>query len=298
MGTWDVFHADRLEVSRGLSTTELRAAADRGEIGPDDLIRPAGTTLRWVHVADFPALLREESVHDLSSLPTLAGPSDASDVAEALIDDDGDEPVSRFDLDLDDNDSAVALPVTEAIDWVAEPIDEYDPGLEDEEAAEFTLARGSAETVEELDLAAMVDVAFQLVLFFLVTAQTVLYKTLEVPKPNPSKVAGAASQGQGKTLEDLENDFILVEIDSGGAFKVDHEPAPADIASLADRLRGARTTTGRTAMLLTADANTLHRYAVVAYDAANEIGLRIAIASPKTAAGPPPVPPAVPKGPG
>ena len=31
----------------------------------------------------------------------------------------------------------------------------------------------------------MVDVAFQLVLFFLVTATTVLYKSLEVPKPNP-----------------------------------------------------------------------------------------------------------------
>ena len=40
-------------------------------------------------------------------------------------------------------------------------------------------------TVEELDLAPMVDVAFQLVLFFMVTATTVLYKTLEIPKPTP-----------------------------------------------------------------------------------------------------------------
>ena len=41
----------------------------------------------------------------------------------------------------------------------------------------------------------MVDVAFQLVLFFLVTATTVLYKSLEVPKPNPESPAAAAAQG-------------------------------------------------------------------------------------------------------
>ncbi len=41
----------------------------------------------------------------------------------------------------------------------------------------------------------MVDVAFQLVLFFLVTATTVLYKSLEVPKPNPDSPAAAAAQG-------------------------------------------------------------------------------------------------------
>ena len=74
--------------------------------------------------------------------------------------------------------------------------DEYDPLEEDEDVAEFTLARGSAETVEELDLAAMVDVAFQLVLFFLVTATTVFYKSLEVPKPTPEAPPEAAAAGQ------------------------------------------------------------------------------------------------------
>ena len=73
--------------------------------------------------------------------------------------------------------------------------EEFDPQEEDEEAAEFTLSRGGPETVEELDLAAMVDVAFQLVLFFLVTATTVLYKSLEVPKPNPESPAGGGRAG-------------------------------------------------------------------------------------------------------
>ena len=135
--------------------------------------------------------------------------------------------------------------------------------------------------MEELDLAAMVDVAFQLVLFFLVTATTVLYKSLEVPRPSRDAPAGAVAQGQPKrTLDDLKESYILVEIDPAGAVKVDREPAPAEMKALAERLRAARTSSGRTAMLLSADFSTPHRSAVAAFDAANEIGLRISVAKP------------------
>src|SRR5262249_29065044 len=48
-------------------------------------------------------------------------------------------------------------------DGEGEGEEEYDPLEEDEAVAEFTLSRGGPERVEELDLAAMVDVAFQLV---------------------------------------------------------------------------------------------------------------------------------------
>ena len=157
--------------------------------------------------------------------------------------------------------------------------EEFDPIEEEEAAAEFTLARGSAETVEELDLAAMVDVAFQLVLFFLVTATTVLYKSLEVPKPNPES-SPAASATQGKSLDELKNDFILVEIDPAGRLKIDQEAIDASHDLLVKRLRSAREETGRQSMLLSADFTTPHRSAVLAYDAANEIGLGIAIARP------------------
>jgi len=73
--------------------------------------------------------------------------------------------------------------------------EEFDPQDEDEEAAEFTLSRNAADRVEELDLAAMVDVAFQLVLFFLVTAQVILFKTLEVPRPNEDRPPEARRAG-------------------------------------------------------------------------------------------------------
>lgn len=172
--------------------------------------------------------------------------------------------------------------------------DEYDPEAEDEEAAGFTLARSAAETVEELDLAAMVDVAFQMVLFFMVTAATVIYKTLEVPKPNPESTPDAAVQGASRSMDDLQKDFILVDIDPAGAIQVDHEAAPNTMQALAAILRRLRQDTGRTSMLMKADASTPHRYTVVAIDAANEIGLKIAIANPTNSPLPPPVPPAQP----
>ena len=138
----------------------------------------------------------------------------------------------------------------------------------------------------------MVDVAFQLVLFFLVTATTVLYKSLEVPKPNPESPPGAVAQGRSRTLDDMKDAYILVEIDPAGAMKIDREPVAARMATLVERLRAAREQTGRKAMLLSADFATPHRNAVLAYDAANEIGLGIAIARPSSspAAAEPPAP--------
>ena len=236
----------------------------------------------------------------------------------ALTDDDEDEAdITRFEADADDEeDSAEALVVSavpdvdsgglqslafavpaapwgeaesdledEADDLVIleddeEPEDKDEDEDEDEAVAEFTLSRSATDHVEELDLAAMVDVAFQLVLFFLVTATTILYKTLEVPKPNPDSAPAAVAQGRGRTLDDLQRDYIVVEIDATGAVMIDHEPASADPAAIIERLRAAVATTHRKMMLVSADYATPHKYAVMAYDAANEIGLQIKIAKP------------------
>jgi biopolymer transport protein ExbD len=343
MTLWDIFYSERLEARKGLTTDEVRAKLNQGDLGNADLIRPSGTGVSWSRISDWsapsnapgepePAPLPEETQppaeptepwveplpqsgsHDRIAgefSPILSAERDnefappshdeleaaetgdalmrlphAEEPLDAIIDDEDDE-IGEFDLNLQRNaTSAIALPaVASGTELWAEFVDEdedndqYDPETEDEAAAEFTLARNSAETVEELDLAAMVDVAFQLVLFFLVTATTVLYKTLEVPKPNPEAPPSVASQG-AQSIEDLQDTYILVNIDAAGNFQIDREPAPNTMKGLAERLRAARTATQRTAMLLTADFSTQHQHAVTAYDAANEIGLRIAIARP------------------
>ena len=269
MSSWDIFHSDRLTVERGLSTAQVRAGLASGAIREDDLARPAGGVDPWTRLPDLPAL-------------TGTGPG--ADGGEAI---DPGAAAGGAEIDLDPErrlSTGVDNPVP--LDGVryaeSDDLGPFDPEDEDDEAAEFTLARGSSETIEELDLAAMVDVAFQLVLFFLVTATTVLYKSLEVPKPNPEQQQEAASQGK-KSASDLQNEYILVKIDAAGSIQVDSEPVKPD--ALLEKLRKAREDTGRKSMLLTADFNTMHRNAVLAYDVANEIGLGIAIARP---AEPPP----------
>ena len=270
MPSWDIFHSDRLTVERGLSTAQVRAGLASGAIREDDLARPAGSVESWTRLPDLPALTGPDVVEDNETIIDLGT---AAGAVEIDLD-----PDRRLSVGVDN-------PVPVDGFRYAEPDDLgplVDPEDEDDEAAEFTLARGSAETIEELDLAAMVDVAFQLVLFFLVTATTVLYKSLEVPKPNPEQQQDAASQGK-KSASDLQSEYILVKIDTQGNIEIDREPVKPD--ALLEKLRKAREDTGRKAMLLTADFNTMHRNAVLAYDAANEIGLGIAIARP---AEPPP----------
>ena len=318
MPHWDVFHSDRLEAERSFSTEAVLEALARGDLGEDDLVRPSGET-RWSRIADSPefgADARPEfsgpseppSIHvpeesdsieaDLSrsAIDPEAGPSIEASAPEQL------EFASFSDfeivVDIDqeppapDHSSITALPIlgdeeTEAPD-LPELSDaeagmfpgEPDPRDEDDEAAEFTLSRNAPETVEELDLAAMVDVAFQLVLFFLVTASTVVFKTLEVPRPNEDKPPEAAAQARAKSVDELEKDYILVEVDAGGSIKVDRQPVDPDRGALTERLRTSREGTGRKAMLLSANFATRHKNAVLVFDVASEIDLSIAIAQP------------------
>jgi biopolymer transport protein ExbD len=289
MSNWDLFHADKLEVERNVSSSQLRERASQGELREDDLVRSAGTADAWRRLGDMPGMF------DAPASPGAFPGSTATSkpIPSAVILDDlnmpetraaGPEPAltsilgqDRADLHTQmpgttrAGDSDLALPVTteESLN------DEPDHLAEDAEAADFTFAsRGGREKEEDLDLAAMVDVAFQLILFFLVTASTVYFKSVEIPPPDPEK-AKSAQQAVARTVQDLQNDNILVEIDSHGQFLLDHSPVALE--NLSQQMRALRESTGRTAMLLMADRATPHKFVVQALDAANEISLSIKI---------------------
>jgi biopolymer transport protein ExbD len=416
---WDVFHADRLELERSVSTDAIREGLARGSMCDDDLVRPAGTTVAWGRIADLPELMTPlvapdesppiappptvapnvqpaaapslppgsgtappserqpgpanpprsgtptsdfevvaaEAAPDATTPPTAPAPdwfnlrSETDDVAFPVIKDipkpsgfadpgpskpaaplapgwsweeaEDDDDESEDDDRPDDHDAAELTALRDDDDQL-EILDDdaedgpavrtptaADPGrssrvalavaatpervdIWSDEAAEladegnFSLSRSGPVTVEELDLAPMVDVAFQLVLFFMVTATTVLYKTLEIPKPSTDAPQSGVTQGRSRSLEDLQNDYILVEIDSSGMMKIDREPVAANMTTLIERLRSAREKTGRKSMLLSAEHATKHRSSVLAYDAANEIGLGIVIARPQAPQAPAP----------
>jgi biopolymer transport protein ExbD len=386
LANWDVFHADRLELERGLEPSAIRQAFKSGQLRDDDLVRPAGTTVAWSRLADMPELTQpapasaelaqRTPVSTPVSVPRAAAappPSDyevesddfgpeiddspatlrapdfvqlgaESDVAFPIINDApqapeppvraskdaaGDPPgewlwaeeveeddedfkeetkpaaapaaaggleslddevldavpveqevldavpvdLEDEDLNLADQPSRLALPVIDSRGW-----DDIPDGPEEEEEGDISLSRSGPATVEELDLAPMVDVAFQLVLFFMVTATTVLYKTLEIPKPSQEQAPTAVAQG--RSLEDLQEDNVLVEVDPTGNVKIDREPVRNTMEAIVEQLRTAREKTGRKTMLLSADYATKHRHCVLVIDAAHEIGMNIVIAKP------------------
>lgn len=283
MANWDVFHSDRGEVERDLSGEQVRAGLAAGTIHEDDLVRPAGTGARWTRLADVPEVTAPEPEPYVPEAEDEDGPADlAADPAELgpVLDDDfalrldpGRMPGVRIDgRDMMDAEQ-------DMLEEYIEPVDEGEEEDEDEAAAEFTLARSATEKIEELDLAAMVDVAFQMVLFFMVTATTVMYKSLEVPKPSAEQNEQKA-QNIAPKLDDLESDYILVSVDAGGVIRVDKEPAPVPPEGLIEKLRQLRESSGRKKMLLSANYKTMHKNTVLAIDAANEIGLGLAMAKP------------------
>lgn len=228
-------------------------------VSPEAVTKPAAV-LSWLSESDS-----EESLEDVEIEPPAAKPvpvNQVSDEVEAEPDEKWLEP------------SVQLMPDESSRNDLGSFTGHSD---DDDEEEEFTLSRSSVEKVDELDLAAMVDVAFQLVLFFMVTASVTLIKTMDLPKPTEStKPAAASAPGVGtKSKNEVETEFIVVAITADGDITVDDEPASID--QLVESLRQARTTSGKTGMLLRAENKTKHRTAVAAYDAANAIGLRIAI---------------------
>ncbi len=56
MASWDVFHADRLELERASAPARFASAWRSGDLRDDDLVRPAGTTVAWARLSDIPEL--------------------------------------------------------------------------------------------------------------------------------------------------------------------------------------------------------------------------------------------------
>ena len=123
---------------------------------------------------------------------------------------------------------------------------------------------------EEMDLTPMVDVTFQLLIFFMVSASFSLQKSIEIPTPDPDQ-KGATQQVQ--TLDELQGTSILVRIDAANGIWIDDDPL-SDVSRLVDTLRDKMRREQKTELLVTADAMSLHRTIIAVIDAANEIGIQ------------------------
>lgn len=138
-----------------------------------------------------------------------------------------------------------------------------------EEQPSFKLPKRRAE-MEEMDLTPMVDVVFQLLIFFMVTASFSMQKSISAPTPEQNKKGVARSL---QTPEDMQEVAVVVRIDNRNGVTVDDEPV-GDLSDLPDVLRDRMRKEQKSEMVVFADGDAQHRAVVTVIDAANAVGMQ------------------------
>jgi len=121
-----------------------------------------------------------------------------------------------------------------------------------------------------IDMTAMVDIVFFLLIFFMVTSLQALEAVMNMPTPQSAE-GGAASS---RSVTDLENDpnYITVRIEDDDSIWVEDTQVFND-HELAMRLRTARGSEGPRTLLVIGDADASHGAAVRVFDAGAGAGV-------------------------
>ncbi|MGQ9503849.1 MAG: ExbD/TolR family protein [Thermogutta sp.] len=143
-------------------------------------------------------------------------------------------------------------------------------------ASDGTMVFERVEVPEDaMDMTPMVDVVFQLLIFFMMTAAFSLQKSLELPPSSPQDPTA-----QSMTLDELDNesDFVIVRIDHKNNVTVDGEDAPSEqevLRKLKDAKSGSlrQGEPPRTGLLILADPDCHHETVVMVLDAGNATGM-------------------------
>lgn len=119
---------------------------------------------------------------------------------------------------------------------------------------------------DEIDMTPMIDVVFQLLIFFMITAAFAMQKSLPVPVPQ------ATSDAPQVGVPD-DPDSITVRIDADDGLWVDGAQAVSrqDLIAKLRKLRGGAN--GRRTLLVSADPECRHESVVTALDAGSAAGM-------------------------
>ena len=131
----------------------------------------------------------------------------------------------------------------------------------------------------EMDMTPMVDVVFQLLIFFMLTASFTMQKSLNVPKPQEDE---ASTQAQ--SIEDFQNnpEYVVVRVDAVNTYHVSTAAWPDELEAPSEqellvKLRQARQGDSQgnipTKLLVIANGEALHERVVTAIDSGNDVGM-------------------------
>jgi len=125
-----------------------------------------------------------------------------------------------------------------------------------------------------VDMTAMVDIVFFLLIFFMVTSMQGTFSSIKMPAPDPDKMA---AQGK-KSISDFEQDkdCIIVRIDHDNAVWLNDSEIPGGSGcenELRVRLREARkNSSSRNKLLVLGNSECVHGTVVMVLDAGNDCG--------------------------
>jgi len=122
-----------------------------------------------------------------------------------------------------------------------------------------------------IDMTAMVDIVFFLLIFFLVTSMQALEAVINLPSPQASESAASSVQA----VPDYANDpdYVVVTIDADDAVYVEDEEAMSE-QDLRAKLRTALREDGREGMLIKGAGNATHGKFVMVLDAGADAGVK------------------------
>jgi biopolymer transport protein ExbD/predicted RNA-binding Zn-ribbon protein involved in translation (DUF1610 family) len=145
------------------------------------------------------------------------------------------------------------------------------PRRQKKPAAEAPLARsGRAINFEDLiDMTAMVDIVFFLLIFFLVTSMHALDSTIPVPVPNPESNAGQATA----VSADADDSQIVVNIDRHDVIRIEGTEI-FNAKDLMFKLKELSSGAGRPdKLLVVGSGDASHGQAIMVIDAGHELKL-------------------------
>lgn len=119
-----------------------------------------------------------------------------------------------------------------------------------------------------VDMTAMVDIVFFLLIFFMVTAMQGVASSIAMPPPDQQK---SGAQGR-RSVSDFENDgdFAIVRIDRDNTIWLEGSEIPSE-QELRVRLRAARQLASKMLVLGSGDAQ--HGTVVMVLDVGNDVGM-------------------------
>jgi biopolymer transport protein ExbD len=244
-----------LEVERDVPEQKLLDDIKDGRLSRDDCVRKAGDE-RWWRIyevkqfrspveegADEPPRLDEGSLRKI-----LADAEPPQGVAQTAR-----RPIAVADA----GGPSSGLPLVESP--IAAVLEEPDEGL--------PYNKRKHEEQEELDMTPMVDVAMQLILFFMVTSSMIMQMCLQFPHPAPDTDRPTVQEKIPK-VDELKTDHIIVKIKSDNSILVDEEKTKeADLTSKMQSIKHARNPNG--GVVIQADEQAFHETVVRVVDAAN-----------------------------